>query len=51
MLYGKRLMVVMPAFRAARTLEVTWGGLQYEYEPRLPTVIARMIESGIDGSA
>jgi hypothetical protein len=50
-LHGKRLMVVMPSFRAARILEVAWGGLLYEYEPGLPTVIATLIESGIDGSA
>ena len=30
MLHGKRLMVVMPAFRAARTLEATWQGLPHD---------------------
>lgn len=30
MLNGKRLMVVMPAFRAARTLEATWRGLPHD---------------------
>lgn len=30
MLNGKRLMVVMPAFRAARTLESTWRGLPHD---------------------
>jgi glycosyltransferase involved in cell wall biosynthesis len=30
MLNGKRLMVVMPAFRAARTLEATWSGLPHD---------------------
>lgn len=30
MLNGKRLMVVMPAFRAAKTLEATWRGLPHE---------------------
>ena len=30
MLNGKRLMVVMPAFRAAETMESTWRGLPHE---------------------
>ena len=30
MLNGKRLMVVMPAFRAAKTLEATWHGLPHD---------------------
>ncbi len=30
MLNGKRLMVVMPAFRAARTIEATWNGLPHD---------------------
>lgn len=30
MLDGKRLMVVMPAFRAARTIEATWRGLPHD---------------------
>jgi len=30
MLHGKRLMVVMPAFRAARTIEATWRGLPHD---------------------
>jgi len=30
MLNGKRLMVVMPAFRAARTLGLTWQGLPHD---------------------
>jgi len=30
MLNGKRLMVVMPAFRAAKTLEATWRGLPHD---------------------
>ena len=30
MLHGKRLMVVMPAFRAAKTVEDTWRGLPHE---------------------
>ena len=35
MLHGKRLMVVMPAFRAARTLELTWRGLPTEIVDRI----------------
>lgn len=35
MLHGKRLMVVMPAFRAARTLELTWRGLPHEIVDRV----------------
>jgi len=35
MLHGKRLMVVMPAFRAARTLELTWRGLPTEIIDRV----------------
>ncbi len=35
MLHGKRLMVVMPAFRAARTLELTWRGLPHEIIDRV----------------
>lgn len=35
MLHGKRLMVVMPAFRAARTLEITWRGLPHEIVDRI----------------
>ncbi len=30
MLHGKRLMVVMPAFRAAKTVEATWRGLPHD---------------------
>lgn len=30
MLHGKRLMVVMPAFHAAKTLEATWRGLPHD---------------------
>jgi glycosyltransferase involved in cell wall biosynthesis len=30
MLHGKRLMVVMPAFRAAQTIEATWRGLPHD---------------------
>ena len=30
MLNGKRLMIVMPAYRAAKTLESTWRGLPHE---------------------
>jgi len=30
MLPGKRLMVVMPAFRAAQTIEATWRGLPHD---------------------
>ena len=30
MLHGKRLMVVMPAFRAAKTLEATWRELPHD---------------------
>jgi glycosyltransferase involved in cell wall biosynthesis len=30
MLHGKRLMVVMPAFHAARTIEATWRGLPHD---------------------
>lgn len=30
MLHGKRLMVVMPAYRASRTLEATWRGLPHD---------------------
>ncbi len=30
MLHGKRLMVVMPAYRAAKTLEATWRGLPHD---------------------
>ena len=35
MLHGKRLMVVMPAFRAARTLEATWKGLPHDIVDRV----------------
>ncbi len=35
MLHGKRLMVVMPAFRAARTLQITWRGLPHDIVDRL----------------
>lgn len=35
MLHGKRLMVVMPAFRAARTLEDTWKGLPHDIVDRV----------------
>ncbi len=35
MLHGKRLMVVMPAFRAARTLEATWRGLPHDIVDRV----------------
>ena len=35
MLHGKRLMVVMPAFRAARTLELTWRGLPADIVDRV----------------
>jgi glycosyltransferase involved in cell wall biosynthesis len=35
MLHGKRLMVVMPAFRAARTLEATWNGLPHDIVDRV----------------
>jgi glycosyltransferase involved in cell wall biosynthesis len=30
MLHGKRLMVVMPAYRASKTLEATWRGLPHD---------------------
>ena len=35
MLNGKRLMVVMPAFRAAKTLEDTWRGLPHDIVDRV----------------
>ncbi|MBT4521561.1 MAG: glycosyltransferase family 2 protein [Halieaceae bacterium] len=35
MLNDKRLMVVMPAFRAARTLEATWRGLPHDIVDRV----------------
>ena len=35
MLNGKRLMVVMPAYRAARTLEATWRGLPHDIVDRV----------------
>ncbi len=35
MLNGKRLMIVMPAYRAARTLELTWKGLPHEIVDRV----------------
>ena len=35
MLNGKRIMVVMPAYRAARTLEATWDGLPHDIIDRV----------------
>jgi len=35
MLHGKRLMVVMPAFRAAKTVEATWRGLPHDIVDRV----------------
>ena len=35
MLNGKRLMIVMPAYRAAKTLESTWRGLPHEIVDRV----------------
>jgi glycosyltransferase involved in cell wall biosynthesis len=35
MLNGKRLMIVMPAYRAAKTLEMTWQGLPHEIVDRV----------------
>ncbi len=35
MLNGKRLMIVMPAYRAATTLESTWRGLPHEIVDRV----------------
>jgi hypothetical protein len=35
MLHGKRLMVVMPAFRAAKTIETTWRELPYDIIARV----------------
>ena len=35
MLNGKRVMVVMPAFRAAKTIEATWRGLPHEIVDRV----------------
>ena len=31
MLYGKRVVVVMPAFNAEKTLEQTWSEIPHEY--------------------
>src|SRR5262245_16846199 len=35
MLNGKRVMVVMPAFRASRTLEATWRALPHDIVDRM----------------
>ena len=35
MLHGKRLMVVMPAYRASKTLEATWRGLPHDIVDRV----------------
>jgi len=35
MLNGKRIMVVMPAFRAAKTIEATWRGLPHDIVDRV----------------
>jgi len=35
MRHGKRLMVVMPAFRAAKTVEATWRGLPHDIVDRV----------------
>ena len=35
MLNGKRIMIVMPAYRAAKTLELTWQSLPHEIVDRV----------------